>query len=182
MTRGPSGRGLRAAASVRAPRVLDARQARAVALDLLSRKAWARRELSSRLCRRGAPADLAESVVADLEARGYVDDRSFATNWAEARARRLGSLRLRDELTRKGIARPLVEQAVRGAFAEADELTRARQAARRRWPLLQRSTPAQAARRLHDHLARRGYPASVVRQVVRETCRLTAHDLDEVDD
>ena len=61
-----------------------------VALDLLSRKAWTRRDLRQRLSRRGAPPEVAETIVADLEARGYLDDRTYAA------AVREYSLRLAD--------------------------------------------------------------------------------------
>ena len=156
-------------------RVLDAGGARAVALELLSRKAWTRRDLAARLRRRGAPGAVAAAVVADLEARGWIDDRAFATAWAETRARGrgYGSRRLRQELLARGVARPLAEAAVREAFAEASEEARARAVAARRLPLLRRSDPAQAARRLAGYLERRGYPAGVVRRVVREALGVT---------
>ena len=152
---------------------LDARRARTVALDLLARKPWTRRDLAGRLRRRGAPPDVAEAVVADLEARGYVDDRAFAAVWAESRARdrSFGRQRLLDELRARGIARPLAEVAIARAFEDTDELTRAQQAAVRRLAILRRRTPDQAARRLHDYLRRRGYPGDVVRQVLRTLCR-----------
>jgi regulatory protein len=148
---------------------LDGRRAHAVALDLLARKPWTRRELARRLRRRGAPAEVAEAVVADLEARGYVDDRAFATTWAEVRAREraVGRERLREELLARGVARPLAETAIARAFEETDELTRARTAGLRRLAALQRMTPDRASRRLHDYLRRRGYPGDVVRQVLR---------------
>jgi len=143
-----------------------------VALDLLARRPWTRRDLARRLYRRGAPSDVAEAVVADLEARGYVDDRAFATTWAEVRAREraVGRERLREELVARGVARPLVEAAIDRAFTETDELTRARAAAARRLAALRRSALDQAARRLHDYLRRRGYPGDIVRQVVRVVC------------
>src|SRR5262245_25831395 len=121
-----------------ASRTLDVAQARAVALDLLARKPWTRRDLDARLRRRGAPAEVAEAVVADLEARGYVDDRAFALTWAESRARdrSIGRQRLREELHARGIARPLAETAIARAFADTDELTRARDAGRRRLTVL----------------------------------------------
>jgi regulatory protein len=154
-------------------RALDAGRARAVALDLLARKPWTRRDLTGRLRRRGAPADVAVAVVAELEARGYVDDRAFAVAWAESRARdrSVGRQRLREELQARGIARPLVEAAIARAFADTDELTRAHAAAGRRLTILRRRAPDQAARRLHDYLRRRGYPGDVVRQVLRALCR-----------
>jgi regulatory protein len=118
---------------------------------------------------------VADAVVAELEARGYVDDRAFAAVWAESRARgrSLGRERLREELRARGVARPLVEAAIVRAFEDTDELTRALAAARRRLAGLRRQDPAQAARRLHDYLRRRGYPGDVVRQVLRAVCRET---------
>jgi regulatory protein len=148
--------------------VLDARRARAIALDLLARKPWTRRDLARRLRRRGAPADVASAVVAEMEARGYVDDGAFAAAWADSRARGrgLGRERLRQELLARGIARPLAEAAIGRAFEETDELSRAQHAAARRLAVL-RGTPEQTVRRLHDYLRRRGYPGEVVRQVLR---------------
>ena len=154
---------------------LDARCARTAALDLLARKPWTRQELTGRLRRRGAPADVAEVVVAELEARGYVDDRAFAAAWAESRARgrSLGRQRLREELLGRGVARPLVEAAIERAFEDTSELARAQVAAVRRLAILRRQAPDQVARRLHDYLRRRGYPGDVVRQVLRVLCRDT---------
>ncbi len=165
----------RGTAPARRPRVLDAARTRAVALDLLSRKAWTRRELRQRLHRRGAPEEVSDAVVADLEALGYVDDRAFAMTWVESRAhgRALGSRRLREELLTKGVARPLVDAVLRDACGAEDEDARARAAAERRLPALRRGAPVELARRLHDYLLRRGFPGDVVRRVVRDTCRIT---------
>jgi regulatory protein len=152
---------------------LDARRAQTVALDLLSRKPWTRRDLAARLRRRGAPPDVADAVVAELEVRGYVDDRAFAAGWAESRARSrsFGRQRLQDELRARGVARPLVEAALVYAFEETSELARAQAVGAHRLAMLRRRAPDQAPRRLHDYLRRRGYPADVVRQVLRTLCR-----------
>jgi regulatory protein len=159
-------------------RPLDARAARLAALDLLARKAWSTRDLTRRLGRRGAAPDVARAVVADLEARGYLDDEAFARWWAQARAerRRIGSLRLRRELRAKGIAPALTAGAVEAAFEAGSELERALEAGRRRLPALSRAAPDRAPARLCGHLLRRGYPPSIVREVVR---RLIGADLDE---
>jgi regulatory protein len=116
---------------------------------------------------------VADAVVAELEARGYVDDRAFAAIWAESRARgrSLGRERLREELRARGVARPLVDAAIARAFEDTDELTRAQAAAMRRLAALRRQDPIRATRRLHDYLRRRGYPGDVVRQVLRAVCR-----------
>jgi regulatory protein len=148
---------------------LDAKSARSAALDLLARKAWATRELTRRLRRRGAPAQVAEAVVADLQSRGYLDDQAYARWWAQSRAagRRVGSLRLRQELGAKGIPPELAAAAVEEAFAEAPELDRALEAGRRRLSALRRAAPERAPTRLAGYLLRRGYPAAVARQVVK---------------
>jgi SOS response regulatory protein OraA/RecX len=64
-----------------------------------------------------------------------------------------------------------VDEAVRGTLA--DEETRARAVAARRLPALGRGAPADAARRLGGYLMRRGFPADVVRRVVRASCGVT---------
>src|SRR5207249_3813114 len=79
--------------SPRGPRrSLDARTARLAAADLLSRRAWTTRELTTRLRRRGAPPDVADAVVADLTARGYLDDEAFAAT-GSPRERRAATAR-----------------------------------------------------------------------------------------
>jgi len=164
-----AGRRARHAAGPRPTVSIDEKAARLAAFDLLARKSWSGRELTRRLRRRGAPADVAQAVVADLTARGYVDDQAFARWWAEARARgrRVGSRRLRQELVAKGIPREMIDAAIAAAFEEVGESERALEAGRRRLPALRRGGAARAPARLADYLLRRGYPASAVRHVVR---------------
>src|SRR6266516_7874817 len=133
-------RGRRPARGPREQQELDAKAAKLAAFDLLARKSWSARELTSRLRRRGAPDEVARGVVAEMVSRGYVDDASFARFWAESRARgrRIGSRRLRQELLQKGIPRDLAAVAVAAAFAEAPEAERCLEAGRRRLPALLR--------------------------------------------
>jgi len=149
-------------------RELDAKAAKRVAFDLLARKAWSARDLTSRLRRRGAPDEIARAVVAALASRGYVDDASFARFWAESRAlrRRVGSRRLRMELLRKGIPRDVATAAVAAAFEDAPEAERCLEAGRRRMPALLRAKGERVAPRLRDYLVRRGYPPALVMRTV----------------
>ncbi|HEY3067334.1 MAG TPA: regulatory protein RecX [Methylomirabilota bacterium] len=157
-------------------RQLDARRARLAAADLLSRRPWTAAELTRRLRRRGAPADVADAVVADLRERGHVDDAAFARHWVETRAARgYGAARLRAELRGRGVALPAIERALASLVADT-ALDQARAVARRRLPALRRAAPERAAARLRDHLLRRGYAAPVVARVVRETIDITTDD------
>jgi regulatory protein len=79
-----------------------------------------------------------------------------------------GPARLRTELRARGVAAALVDTALAGLEADA-ELERARAVARRRLPALRAVQSERAAARLRDHLLRRGYAASVVARVVRES-------------
>jgi regulatory protein len=163
---------------------LDDRSARVAAFDLLARKAWSQRELTSRLRRRGAPEEVARAVVAELAGRGYLDDEAFAQWWAEARARgrRVGSLRLARELRAKGIPRGLATAAIEAAFAEVPEIARALEAGRRRLPALLRARPERASARLRDHLLRRGYPPAAVAAALRDLLGVGAEAPDAVDE
>jgi regulatory protein len=158
---------------------LDAKGAKLAAFDLLARRAWSTRELTRRLGQRGAAPDVARAVVAELKARGYLDDDAFARWWAEVRAerRQVGSVRLRRELGAKGIPRELAAAAVEAAFDETPELQRALEAGQRRMPALRRSAPDRLPARLAGYLLRRGYPPSLVRRVVR---RLTGAEPGEM--
>jgi regulatory protein len=85
-------------------------------------------------------------------------------------ARGYGPARLRAELRARGVASALID----GALATVDrpgQLEEARRLAGRRLPALARAAPLKAAARLRDQLLRRGFPASVVAQVVRECAR-----------
>ena len=135
------------------------------AFELLARKAWSRRDLTARLRRRGAPPDVARAVVEELESRRYLDDAAFARWWAEARARgrRVGSVRLTQELRAKGIAGDLAAAAV------ASRVRRDRRSASGRWPRRADGCPRSGAvarsgspAGSRDYLLRRGYPAGIV--------------------
>ena len=141
---------------------------------MLARKAWSRRDLLTRLRRRGAPAEVAAAVVGELESRGYLDDVQFARRWVETRAaaRRLGPARLRAELRARGVDPALAEAAIREALGPGTERARALEAGRKRLPALVRRDPRRAPARLRDHLLRLGYPGGVVVEVVRTLCGL----------
>ena len=153
-------------------RVLDAKAARLAAGDLLSRRAWTMAELTRRLVRRGAPPDIAASVVDDLAGRGYVDDAAFARHFVETRAARgYGAARLTADLRARGVAPALIAAALADLDGGA-QLERARALARRRMDALvsARSPSAddRVAGRLRDYLLRRGFAGSVALRVVRE--------------
>jgi regulatory protein len=116
-------------------------------------------------------------VVAELLARGHLDDAAFARHWVATRSGRgYGAARLRMELRARGVDAALIARAL-GDLDAASALERARAVAARRLVVLRRADPLRAAARLRDHLARRGYPAAVVARVVREALAGRAAEL-----
>src|SRR5262249_35679669 len=155
-------------------RQLDARAAHLVAADLLARRPWTRADLARRLVRRGAPGEVAATVVADLTARGYLDDAAYARQWVESRSvRGYGAARLRAGRRRRGVVAALAA-AASGGLPRDSPLDRPFTPARRRLPVIARGRPERVAARLSEYLLRRGYAPGVVVRVVRELTRVAA--------
>ena len=76
------------------------------ALDLLSRRPHFRRELASKLARRGYEEDEVETALDRLEERRLIDDAKAARDFVESRSRRepFGRRRLLAELARRGVS------------------------------------------------------------------------------
>ena len=140
------------------------------ALRLLAAHDRTAADLRTRLGRYGEPGTVAR-VIARLEAQRYLDDRRFAEAYTEREAltRGAGARLVRAGLRSHGVAEDVVmREAERASSAE---LETARAVARRALPRLSGLEPPVRARRLAGQLARRGYAASVVYQVVREALR-----------
>ncbi|WP_177168018.1 RecX family transcriptional regulator [Marininema mesophilum] len=108
-------------------------------------------------------------VVADMETKGYLDDRLFAGNWVEERRRTkgYGVAVLRQELLRKGISPTCVEEAV-SRIEEEDEVAIARTTAEKRYRRLADQPWQVVERRLGQYLIRRGFSSSLVRRLLAD--------------
>ena len=102
----------------RAEGPLDARAARAAALDALSRRDYAAEELRLKLLEKGYDAAVVAPLIDGLCAEKLVDDRRYMENFVAYHAGRgQGPLRVRAELRRRGLQGPLVEESI-GAFPD----------------------------------------------------------------
>lgn len=151
--------------------------AREIALRQLTVRARSRSELAKALARKGVPEATATIVLDRLTEVGLVDDAAFARDWLAAGGRRQRSRRaLIAELGEKGVAREVIAEAVAELDSDQDYQV-ARAYAERKAVGLARLEPQVRYRRLAGALARRGFPSSVVAQVVREVLS----DLDALD-
>lgn len=140
------------------------------ALRLLGVRLRSRRELDDRLRRRGISEETRRRVLDRLTAEGFLDDLRFARSWIAGRVavRPSGAVRLRAELLRKGVAGEVVEQALREAYATADERHLALEVARARLRRYRREAPEVAYRRLAGVLRRRGFSSGAIARTLRE--------------
>jgi regulatory protein len=148
--------------------------ARAVAFRFLGYAARSRAEIERRLAKADFEPDVIEAVVAELEARKWIDDAQFAQDWVADRADRklYGRGRLAAELRTRGVDRESVDAALETVNEEA-ELSRARAALDRKWrtetlPALEGEALQAEKRRLANFLQRRGFSWHIITQVLAE--------------
>ena len=143
--------------------------ARQICLRLLAAGPRTRAQLASALRRRRVPDEIAEAVLGRFAEVRLIDDAAFAQAWVETRhhGRDLARRALSAELRQRGVAADEVRAAV-GSLGDADELAAARRlVAKRIGASRGRPLPARV-RHLVGVLARKGYPAGLAYQVVRE--------------
>lgn len=134
-------------------------------------------ELRLRLRRKEFAAPAVDYAIGRLTELGLLDDAAFSRAWVENRRafRPRGSLALRDELRRKGVARDLIDAALADADAEAGEDAAAQEAERARAiarAALRRYAAApdrfSFQRRMAAYLQRRGFTFETIRPIVDE--------------
>lgn len=141
------------------------RKALGRALNLISYRQRTERELRQRLAER-FDGEVVDRAVERLKEQGLVDDVGFARAWSDSRTRNSprSARALVREMTDKGIARSVADEAVRDLDDEETVRTAAAKFARR----LAGADYDQFHRRLWQHLQRRGYIGSVARRAVSE--------------
>ena len=143
--------------------------ARSIALDRIAARDRTRHELAHALKTKNVPSEVADQVLDRLEAVGLVNDAAFAEAWVESRQQRrhLSRPALRRELQAKGVDRDQIDAAL-DAVDFGDELTAARELARRRHVTIAELPYPVRYRRLAGALSRRGFGTEIVTQVLRE--------------
>lgn len=119
--------------------------------------------------RRGVPDDAAEAVLGRFAEVGLIDDAMFASAWVESRhhGRGLGRRALAAELNQRGVDRREIQAAVAKLSPETERAT-ARALVEGRLAGTAGQPGPVRLRRLAGMLARKGYPASLAYQVVRD--------------
>ncbi|GAB3538777.1 hypothetical protein GCM10027403_26050 [Arthrobacter tecti] len=146
--------------------------ARSIVLRQLSMAPRSRHQLFGKLAERGVSEHIAVEILDRYEEVQLIDDAEFARMWVRSRAqtRSLARGALKRELTEKGIAGDIVEDAL-AQRTDEDELAAAEELVRRKLrPLADpgdRAGRDKQVRRLVGMLARKGYPPGIAFSIVK---------------
>ena len=135
---------------------------KAKAVSLLAQREYSRQELSDKLKAEDASPEEVEQALAQLAAKGLVDDARVVETLVNRRSSKLGASRLRQELQAKGVSAELVAETM--ADLKSTELARARAVWQKKFGLLAAS--ATERNKQARFMASRGFSGEVVRQVV----------------
>ncbi len=143
--------------------------ARQICLRLLANGPRTRAQLEAALRRRRVPQEIAESVLGRFAEVSLIDDAAFARAWVETRhqGRGLAGKMLASELKHRGVPAEAVRAAV-ASLGPEQELATARKLVAKRIPATRGKPLPARVRQLAGLLARKGYPAGLAYQVVRE--------------
>ena len=141
------------------------------ALARLARRAHSEGELITKMTRAGYDADQVEQTLNYLRERSYVDDATFARDFARARAerRRWGPARIEQRLRLLRLSDQHIEAALSETFPEGERETAERalerfcQTDRRR---LSRLGSEQRKARAYRHLLARGFTPETAHELV----------------
>ena len=135
---------------------------KARAVSLLAQREYSRQELTDKLTAAQASPEEVEQALAQLEAKGLVDDARVVETLVNRRSGKLGASRLRQELQAKGVSPELVAETMAGL--KDTELARAQAVWQKKFGQL--ATSGAERNKQARFLASRGFPGEVVRQVV----------------
>lgn len=144
--------------------------ARDRAFRLLAVRSRSVSEIRSRLRRSGCDQPAIDRAVARLLELGYLDDLGFSRQWVAERSsgpKACGRIRLEHELAEKGVARPVIAEALQAYTEEQEE-----EAAIRLGKALAtrgRAGPeAKARRQVYQTLARKGFAREAILRAIGE--------------
>ncbi|SDH97489.1 regulatory protein [Pseudomonas panipatensis] len=131
-------------------------------MDLLARREHGRAELSRKLRQRGAAQELIDPALERLAEEGLLNESRYLESYIASRARSgYGPLRIREELSQRGLPRGEIEQAL--AAADIDWRGQLQEVWRRKFPAL----PKDARERAQQgrFLSYRGYSMEAINRL-----------------
>lgn len=146
-------------------------RARDTAYRYLSYRPRSRAEVERKLLEKGFAAGIIDEILSDLVRLGYLNDETFAVQWAESRARLSshGRRRIERELIHKGVNPELLREKLPVVLSPDRELATASEAAERRLRTMQHLDQSTRRRRIAGFLERKGFSYEIIIGIVKNT-------------
>lgn len=145
------------------------------ALNALSSRSRSTKELERWLIGKQLPKEHIPGALERLTELGFLNDFEFARGFARSRAVNRGQSRRRieAELSKRGVHRTTIGQAIADVFAheEIDERAQVEAAAAKKMKSLLQLDPDVNRRRLYGFLARQGFNSQLIGEVMRQLPR-----------
>lgn len=138
------------------------------ALRLISKRMRTREQVARSLEKLNLEQSIHDGILGELEETGLINDLRFAREYVKVKmdVRRLGPFRLRHDLIRLGVRKTIVDKVLAESFDPSIQEGMAREMAVRRagdGPVDEKT-----ARRIADHLRRKGFDFEIVNRVVHD--------------
>ena len=146
----------------------EPKKARRRAIRYLVYKDRSRNEIICYLKRKRFSANVVDETLTFLENNGYINDRRFALQFGRSRIvnKKVGRLRLEQELRNKGLERQIINETLSSLYEEYNEREVAMVCAKKKLASCSSGESEKDRGRLARFLERKGFPTSIVYQVV----------------
>jgi regulatory protein len=141
------------------------------AFRLLAMRARSEKELRAKLKEKGFDESTVEEVAARLRELNYLDDESFARQWARNLAvnKLFGNRRIEASLEEKGISRPLIREVLTEAREELTERKAVILLIRKKLDGSDRKIDDKEKRRLAQSLMGKGFPPGLIFEMLNRS-------------
>ena len=145
-------------------------KAKAYALRLLGYRAYTQKEIGDKLATRGYAQRAIEQTLSTLERLNLIDDALFARQFVaqRLRSRPAGRKGLAFDLARRGVPSEVIERVLDEALSDVDVENMALDLMMHRANRYRGLSRERALGRMYGFLGRRGFEASVAREVAQK--------------
>lgn len=140
-------------------------------LRILARRDHSRKELFDKARKKDPPKEIINSVLDELEEKGYLDDRSFARKFAadKSRLNNWGPAKIKAHLYKKGISDSAAEEGIDKAFEELDvKKTLFKLVEKKRRRFVREENSLKRKKKIFDYLRRKGYRSESILKILDE--------------
>jgi regulatory protein len=134
-------------------------------------------EVVEKLRKKQVVDDVIEKVILELERCGYLNDEDFSRRWVEGHLHRSGGpQKFAHDLRKKGIAQDIIDATLTEYAPQLSSRDRAVELLRKQLWRYKFLDSRKARSRMYGFLARRGYDAYAIRDIVDMFCKELEQD------